>query len=60
MQSELAGKELDFALHLAACEYEIKSGISVTFEPMPEPETQAQQQANSIYNLNDILDAFEA
>lgn len=56
-QYELAAKELDFDLHLAACEYEIKSGISVTFEPMLQAEQQPQDN-NSVYNLNEILDAF--
>lgn len=56
-QYELAAKELDFDLHLATCEYEIKSGISVTFEPMPQADPEPQNN-NSVYNLNQILDAF--
>lgn len=57
-QAALAANELDFELHIAACEYEIKSGISVTFEPMPQAEQQTPQSDNSVYNFNAIIDAF--
>jgi hypothetical protein len=57
-QAENAARELDFDLHLSACEYEIQSGISVTFEPMPEPEPQTPDSDNSVYNFNAIIDAF--
>lgn len=57
VQAELAAKELDFDLHLAACEAEIKSGISVTFQPI-ETESETQQPDNSVYNLNAILDGL--
>ncbi len=56
-QAELASQELDFDLHLAACEAEIKSGITVTFQPMPETDPQPND-SNSLYKLNEILDAF--
>lgn len=58
-QYELAAKELDFDLHLAAQEAEITSGISVCFTPMPEPVSELEQQKNSLYNLNEILDSFK-
>ncbi|ALF52973.1 hypothetical protein ACX27_09115 [Nostoc piscinale CENA21] len=58
MQAALAANELDFELHLSACEAEAKSVINGSFEPMPQAETQPQQSTNSVYNLNEILDAF--
>lgn len=54
-QAELAAQELDFDLHLAACESEIKHGISASLEPMPQPDPQPLD--NSVYNFNAILDA---
>lgn len=54
-QAEIAAQELDFDLHLAACEAEIKEGIAASLEPMPQPEKQSD---NSVYNFNAILDAF--
>ncbi|WP_413201318.1 hypothetical protein [Nostoc piscinale] len=57
-QAVLAANELDFELHLSACEAEAKSGIHVSFEPMPQQADTQTQQTNSVYNLNEILDAF--
>ncbi|BAY77939.1 hypothetical protein NIES25_44090 [Nostoc linckia NIES-25] len=52
-QAELAAQELDYDLHLAACEAEIKEGIAASLEPMPEPVPD-----NSVYNFNAILDGL--
>lgn len=51
-QYELAAQELDFDLHMAACEAEIQNGINASLEPMP------QEPDNSVYNLNAILDGL--
>ncbi|MFN6540887.1 MAG: hypothetical protein RM021_031725 [Nostoc sp. EkiNYC01] len=56
VQAELAAQELDYDLHLAACEAGIKEGIAASLEPMPE--SVSQQPDNSVYNFNAILDAF--
>ncbi|MFN6565437.1 MAG: hypothetical protein RMY28_037330 [Nostoc sp. ChiSLP01] len=55
-QADIAAQELDYDLHLAACEAGIKEGIAASLEPMPEPVP--QQPDNSVYNFNAILDAF--
>lgn len=52
-QYELAAQELDFDLHMAACEAELKDGITATFAPMPQAD---QTTDNSVYNLNALLD----
>lgn len=52
-QYELAAQELDFDLHMAACEAEMQDGINASLEPMPQPEPD-----NSVYNLNSILDGL--
>jgi hypothetical protein len=52
-QAELAAQELDFDLHMAACEAELKDGINANFTPMPEPDPD-----NSVYNFNAILDGL--
>jgi hypothetical protein len=54
--SRLAAQELDFDLHLAGCEAEIRDGISASLQPMPEPD-KPEQLENSLYNFNAILDA---
>jgi hypothetical protein len=54
-QAELAAEELDFDLHLGACETQMKEGIAASLEPMPEPDPKPD---NSVYNFNAILDAF--
>jgi hypothetical protein len=54
-QAELAAEELDFDLHLGACETEMMQGIAASLEPMPEPDPKPD---NSVYNFNAILDAF--
>lgn len=41
---------------LGTCEAELKDGITATFAPMPQAE---QQQDNSVYNLNALLDALD-
>ncbi|MBL1199887.1 MAG: hypothetical protein FWK04_12565 [Nostoc sp. GBBB01] len=52
-QASLAVQELDYDLHLAACEAEIKEGIAASLEPMPEPIPD-----NSVYNFNAIIDGL--
>ncbi|MCF2149797.1 hypothetical protein IQ276_025895 [Desmonostoc muscorum LEGE 12446] len=52
-QAELAAQELDYDLHLAACESAIKDGIAASLQPMPEPV-----RDNSVYNFNAILDGL--
>ncbi|MBD2361250.1 hypothetical protein [Anabaena sp. UHCC 0399] len=47
-------RELNFDLHLAVCEVEIKNGISASLEPIPQPELPPDM---TIYNLNAILDS---
>ena len=54
-QALLAAQELDFDLHLAACEAEIKSGITASLELMPKADPKTE---NSVHNFNAILDAF--
>jgi hypothetical protein len=54
-QAALAAQELDFDLHIAACEAEIRDGVNACFQPMPEPDPTPD---NSIYNLNAILDGL--
>lgn len=54
-QARLAAQELDFDLHIAACESEIKQAINASLEPMPEPDPHPLD--NSVYNFNAILDA---
>ncbi|MGH1392780.1 MAG: hypothetical protein ACRAVC_01910 [Trichormus sp.] len=49
-------RELNFDLHLAVCEVEIKNGISASLEPIPLPDLPPDM---SIYNLNAILDGVE-
>jgi hypothetical protein len=49
-------RELNFDLHLAICEVEIKNGISASLEPIPLPDLPPDM---SIYNLNAILDGVE-
>lgn len=53
-QAALAAQELDFDLHIAACEAEIKLAISANLEPLP-PLNQLLE--DSVYNLNAILDS---
>jgi hypothetical protein len=53
VQAELAAAELDYDLHLAACESGIKDGIAASLEPMPNPVPE-----NSVYNFNAILDGL--
>lgn len=55
-QAALAAQELDFDLHIAACEAEIKQAIAIGLEPLPPLN---QQPENSVYNLNAILDSEE-
>lgn len=55
VQADLA-QELDYDLHLAACEAGIKESIAASLERMPDPVP--QQPDNSVYNFNAILDAF--
>lgn len=47
---------LNFDLHLAVCEVEMKNGISASLEPMPPPELLPDM---SLYNLNGILDEVD-
>lgn len=54
-QAELAAQELDFDLHLAACEAQNKEAISATFDPMPVAD---QRTDNSVYNFNAIIDGL--
>jgi len=46
-------KELDFDLHIAACESEIKQAINASLEPMPK----SNEPESSVYRFNEILDA---
>ncbi len=55
-QSEIAGQELDYGLHLATCEAGIKEGIAASLEPMPKPVEQPPD--NSVYSFNAILDGL--
>lgn len=52
-QARLAAQELDFDLHITACESEIKQGINASLEPMPK----SNEPENSVYRFNEILDA---
>lgn len=56
-QAELAARELDFDLHMAACEAEIRSAIAANFEPMPMADSPPTE--NSVYNFNAILDSLD-
>ncbi|WP_375471001.1 hypothetical protein [uncultured Nostoc sp.] len=53
-QALLAAQELDFDLHLAACESEIAQAVRANFEPMPKADPPKAE--NSVYNFNRILD----
>jgi hypothetical protein len=53
-QAQQTIRELNFDLHLAACEVEIKNGITASLEPIPPPELPPD---TTIYNLNAILDS---
>jgi hypothetical protein len=55
-QARLAARELDFDLHLAACESEMKSAIHASLQPLPQPDPKPPE--NSVYNFNAILDAI--
>ncbi len=55
-QAELAAQELDFDLHMAACEAELRSGASMAFDPLPDPDPTPD---NSVYSLNAILDSLD-
>lgn len=55
-QAALAAQELDFDLHMAACESEIRDGVNASFQPMPVADP--VQPENSVYNLNALLDSI--
>ncbi|MCF4967242.1 hypothetical protein CV014_09045 [Nostoc sp. CMAA1605] len=55
-QAQQTMRALNFDLHLAVCEREIKNGISASLEPIPLPDP--RQIEVTIYNLNAILDGY--
>ncbi|MEJ1930809.1 hypothetical protein WDZ92_11155 [Nostoc sp. NIES-2111] len=55
-QSALAAQELDFDLHMAAYEAEIRDGVNACFQAMPDPDPTPD---NSVYNLNALLDSLD-
>lgn len=55
-QARLAAQELDFDLHLAVCESELKSAINANLQPLPVADPKPPE--NSVYKFNEILDTI--
>jgi hypothetical protein len=54
-QAALAAQELDFDLHMATCEAEIRDGVNASLQAMPVADSAPE---NSVYNLNALLDSI--